>query len=127
MLFKIDSNLSAAPFEQLKEQIIAQIASGDLPIDTKLPAIRALATELGLAVNTVARSYKELEQEGFVLTQGRSGTRVNKRAISVDRALAQEAHVFVAGARELGVSTAQIKAALKQALIDDAAGDATSQ
>lgn len=126
MLFKIDANLSMAPFEQLKEQIIAQIASGDLPIDTKLPAIRALATELGLAVNTVARSYKELEHEGFVLTQGRSGTRVNKRAISVDRALAQEAQAFVASARDLGVSAAQIKEALAQALIDDAAGGAAS-
>ena len=126
MLFKIDSNLPEPPFEQLKEQIIAQIASGDLPIGTKLPAIRGLATELGLAVNTVARSYKELEQEGFVLTQGRSGTRVNKRAISVDRALAQEAQAFVASARDLGVSTAQIKAALKQALIDDASGGPAS-
>lgn len=127
MLFTFDSNLAVPPFEQLKEQIVAQIASGDLPIGTKLPAIRTLASDLGLAVNTVARSYKELEHEGFVLTQGRSGTRVNKKAISVDRALAQEVHAFVSSVRELGVSTGQIKAALKQALLDNPVSETKPQ
>lgn len=116
MKIAIDAQSTTPPFEQLKEQIIGLIERGDLAVDAKLPAIRALATELNLAANTVARSYKELEAQGFVITQGRSGTRVNARAISVERALGQEARAFVAQAKDLGVSASEIQAALTVAL-----------
>ena len=46
------------PFEQLREALIERIVSGELAPGSKLPSVRALATELGLAANTVARSYK---------------------------------------------------------------------
>lgn len=118
MKITIDANSVTPPFEQLKEQIIAKIERGDLAVDTKLPAIRALATELNLAANTVARSYKELEAQGYVITQGRFGTRVNTRAVSVERALAQEARAFVLQAKELGVGAQEIQTAFEVALAD---------
>jgi DNA-binding transcriptional regulator YhcF (GntR family) len=52
------------------------ISAGRLPAGTRLPTVRALAAGLGLAVNTVARAYKELEADGLVATEGRRGTRV---------------------------------------------------
>lgn len=70
----IDAHSAVPPFEQLRETLIARIASGELPPGTKLPPVRALATQLGLAANTVARSYRELEAAGFVETRGRGGT-----------------------------------------------------
>lgn len=122
MKITIDANSVTPPFEQLKEQIIAKIERGDLAVDTKLPAIRALATELNLAANTVARSYKELEAQGYVITQGRFGTRVNTRAVSVERALAQEARAFVLQAKKLGVGAQEIQTAFEVALADAGLG-----
>jgi len=71
---EIDPGSAVPPFEQLREALISRIASGGLAPGSRLPSVRSLARELGLAANTVARSYKELEASGFVQTQGRNGT-----------------------------------------------------
>lgn len=76
MALTLDPGSSIPPFEQLRRQIAAQIESGELPEAARLPPVRRLAEELGLAVNTVARTYRELEAEGFVETRGRGGTAV---------------------------------------------------
>ena len=62
------------PYEQLRVQIASRVASGELLEGTRLPTVRALAAELRLAANTVARAYKELESDGVVVTEGRRGT-----------------------------------------------------
>ncbi|PRA06462.1 GntR family transcriptional regulator [Arthrobacter sp. MYb211] len=71
---RIDSKSAVAPYQQVREQILASIAGGDLAPGTKLPSVRALAGDLDLAVNTVAKVYKELEAQGAVVTRGRHGT-----------------------------------------------------
>ena len=71
---RIDPTSAVAPYQQVREQILASIAGGDLAPGTKLPSVRALAGELDLAVNTVAKVYKELEAQGAVVTRGRHGT-----------------------------------------------------
>ena len=58
------------PFEQVREQIRAQVESGELEPGFRLPPVRTLAAELDLAANTVARAYKELEALGVVETRG---------------------------------------------------------
>ena len=82
---EIDPGAAVPPFEQLREAVIARIASGELAPGSKLPPVRSLAAELGLAANTVARSYKELEAAGFVQTQGRNGTIVAPSLDDADR------------------------------------------
>lgn len=82
---EIDPHSAVPPFEQLREALISRIAGGALVPGTKLPAVRALAAELGLAPGTVARSYKELEAAGFVQTQGRNGTIVAPRLVDAER------------------------------------------
>src|SRR5699024_3035564 len=62
------------PFEQLRRQLIEQITIGQLRADTKLPAVRRLAADLALAPGTVARAYKELVSEGYLVSRGRNGT-----------------------------------------------------
>lgn len=62
------------PFEQLKGGIRERVDSGALRAGDRLPTVRALATHLGLAPNTVARAYRELEAVGLLDTRGRSGT-----------------------------------------------------
>ncbi|WP_377645182.1 GntR family transcriptional regulator [Oryzobacter terrae] len=76
-VLRVDPAAAEAPFEQVRRQLATAIGDGRLPSGTKLPTIRALADDLGLAVNTVARAYRELEAAGLVLTRRRLGTVVS--------------------------------------------------
>ena len=98
----MDSQAAKPLFDQLRSQIIAGVRSGQLPAGVRLPTVRELARELGLAVNTVARAYRELEAAGIVETRGRFGTFV-ARVDPVDVAMAAAARTFAEVARSLGV------------------------
>jgi len=99
---RIDQHVSGPLFDQLRTQIIDGVRDGRLPPGTRLPTVRELAGQLGLAVNTVARAYRELETAGIVETRGRFGTFV-ARVDPADAAMATAAHTFVTAARALGV------------------------
>jgi DNA-binding transcriptional regulator YhcF (GntR family) len=77
----LDPSSTQPPFEQLRTQIAARVATGALPAGTKLPTVRQLATELGLATNTVARAYRELEADEVIVTEGRRGSFVRSSAL----------------------------------------------
>ena len=79
-LLRIESGSAEPPFEQVRRQLAEAVGDGRLPSGARLPPIRALAGELGLAANTVARAYRELEEAGLVLTRGRLGTVVSPDA-----------------------------------------------
>lgn len=102
---RLDTSLPEPPFEQVRSQLALGAASGDLPAGTKLPTVRALAAELGIAVNTVARAYKELEADGVVVTEGRRGTFVSAPDASADVEAA--AATWAATARRAGLTLAQ--------------------
>jgi len=110
----IDHTGSPPPFEQLRMQIAAQVASGELAAGARLPTVRALAEQVGLAVNTVARVYRELEADGVVVTEGRRGTFVRSSSrVSSDEAQAAAAE-FAAVCRRLGLSAAEAGRLLDQ-------------
>lgn len=69
-------NLGSAtpPYEQIRAQVSSLIALGTLAPGTRLPTVRSLAADLGIAAGTVARAYRELEQTGLVETRRRNGT-----------------------------------------------------
>ncbi|REJ07477.1 GntR family transcriptional regulator [Microbacterium bovistercoris] len=106
----IDPGSAIPPFEQLRDGLRERIASGGLRPGTKLPPVRTLATSLGLAANTVARSYRELEAEGFVETRGRGGTVVAPRLDSPQRhqRMLELTREYVAAVDALGVDRAEI-------------------
>ena len=101
----LDPAASEPPFEQLRAQVARRVASGDLAPGTKLPTVRALAAELSLAANTVARAYKELEADGVVVTEGRRGTFVASAEAPYDAVDA--AGEYAATARRLGLTLAE--------------------
>jgi DNA-binding transcriptional regulator YhcF (GntR family) len=103
---RIDQQASGPLFDQLRAQIIDGVRDGRLPPGTRLPTVRGLAGQLGLAVNTVARAYRELESAGIVETRGRFGTFV-ARVDPADAAMATAAHTFVSAAKALGVGKAE--------------------
>jgi DNA-binding transcriptional regulator YhcF (GntR family) len=106
---RIDPQAASPLFDQLRTQIIGGVRDGRLPPGTRLPTVRELAGQLGLAVNTVARAYRELESAGILETRGRFGTFV-ARMDPADAAMATAAHTYVSAARALGIDKA---AALK--------------
>ena len=103
MIPVLDARSAVAPYEQIRSQIVAAVRSGDLPPGSRLPTVRRLAGDLGLAANTVARAYRELEQAGVVTTRGRLGTFVETSGAAADRAAFAAAQEYVRRARELGL------------------------
>ena len=105
----VDHDGVEPPFEQLRRQIAGQVASGRLPAGTKLPTVRGLAADVGLAVNTVARVYRELEADGVVVTEGRRGTFVRSGAAAAGSDVQAAAAAYVGAVRRagLGVTEAQ--------------------
>jgi DNA-binding transcriptional regulator YhcF (GntR family) len=97
----LDASSSDPPYAQIRAQIAVQVSSGALPPGTRLPTVRALAAELGIAANTVARAYRELEHAGVVTTRGRAGTVVN--GDGADRAKKAAATSYADAMRTLGV------------------------
>lgn len=116
----IDTGSPVPPFEQVRAQLAGQIADGELVAGTRLPTVRRLASNLGLAVNTVARAYRELEAAGLVETHGRAGTTVTTGGDQARGRLVEAAQRYAAFSREMGLSADE---ALR---VVDAALNATS-
>lgn len=100
----LDASSPVPPFEQLRSQVASRAASGDLPAGTRLPTVRALAAELQLAVNTVAKAYRALEEDGVVTTEGRRGTFVAATTVGSGHDARAAAAAYVAEARRLGLT-----------------------
>jgi DNA-binding transcriptional regulator YhcF (GntR family) len=112
----IDPDASAPPFEQVRAAIIAAVRSGELAPGAKLPTVRGLAEQLGLAVNTVAKAYRELESEEVIETRGRNGSFVSAHGDPSERMLQHAASDYAAVARRLGVDHDAALAAVESAL-----------
>jgi len=106
-MISIDSSSATPPFEQLRVQLMQQITSGELAGGTRLPTVRKLAEDLGLAPNTVARTYRELESDGFISTRGRNGSFVTPQGDQAHAQAQEAARSFADRIRKLGVSDAE--------------------
>jgi GntR family transcriptional regulator len=118
-LLRVDLSRPVPPYEQLRAQVAGLIAAGQLGPGARLPSVRQLAGDLGLAPGTVARAYTELEAAGLISTRHRGGTFVAEtRPADSSRlqALAAAADSFAARARELGLSDEAAEASVRQAL-----------
>ena len=102
-LVSVDTAGVEPPYEQVRRQIAEGAASGALMPAHKLPTVRQLATDLGLAANTVARAYRELEVDGVIETHGRRGTFIASRKVG-DAEADKAAEAYVQIARRQGLS-----------------------
>ncbi|MCT2588905.1 GntR family transcriptional regulator [Streptomyces sp. N2-109] len=112
----LDPTSAEPPYEQLRAQIADGARSGRLPTGHRLPTVRALAQELGLAANTVAKAYRTLETDGVIETRGRNGTFIAAAGDAADRALAEAAQTYAHRAYRLGADRAAARAAVEEAL-----------
>ena len=84
MLFRSLHNNSNQPiYEQIKEQIKANILQGKVEPGTPLPSMRELASDLGVSLITTKRAYVDLEQEQFVTSIRGKGTFVKEQDASI--------------------------------------------
>jgi DNA-binding transcriptional regulator YhcF (GntR family) len=110
----IDPTSGTPPYEQLRSQIASRVASGDLAPGSRLPTVRALAAQVDLAVNTVARVYRELEADGVVVTEGRRGTFVASSEAGGSEVAVEAAASYAATTRRLGRTLAEATRLLEQ-------------
>ncbi len=112
----INQRAQTAPYEQLRSQIADQARSGALPVGSKLPTVRGLAEELGLAANTVAKAYRALETDGVIETRGRHGTFVAAAGDAAQRRAAAAAQQYAEQARRLGLDRFAAQAVVENVL-----------
>jgi len=109
------------PYEQLRRQLTELIGSGALTPGQRLPPLRQLAADLGLAVGTVARTYRELEADGLVTARRGGGSRVTETLPAMtdsqkQRRLDEYAFDYVIKARLIGARDDSILEAVSQAI-----------
>lgn len=113
---RIDAASSVPPYEQLRLQILDAANEGRLAVGTRLPPVRALAGHLGLAVNTVARAYRELEQAQVVTTRSRAGTVIAAGSDAGRSRVAAAARTYADAVRANGISAEEAVSFLRAAL-----------
>ena len=112
----VDVDSPVPPYEQIRTQIATFVASGLLAPGTRLPTIRALAADLGVAAGTVARAYSELEATGLVTSRRRTGTVVAERTSApVGDGVRAAAEELAARARAGGLSEETVVALVRAA------------
>lgn len=99
----IDPGSAVPPYEQVRSQVVALVDSGGLRPGDRLPPVRRLAGDLGLASGTVARAYRELEAAGVVETRGRNGTVVSATGDVTEQRAQAETLAYLSALRRLGM------------------------
>jgi DNA-binding transcriptional regulator YhcF (GntR family) len=107
----LDTASGTPPYEQIRTQLAAHVRDGALQPGDRLPTVRRLAEDLGVAVNTVARAYRELEQSGVIETRGRGGSFVT--GDQVTRKAKEAAATYLAETRALGLSATEALALVR--------------
>ncbi|MFE7404685.1 GntR family transcriptional regulator [Isoptericola sp. NPDC057559] len=115
---RIDTTSAVPHYEQLRSQLAALITAGTLTDGERLPTVRALAHDLGIAPGTVSRTYRDLEAAGLVVSRRRVGTLVTAPPAALDRAVVTEAaRRFVRLARDHGLTDAEVRDAVAAELV----------
>ena len=119
-MFVIDTQSKLPIFEQLKKQILEFITIGILSPNDKLPSVRAMASQIGVNPNTVAKAYQELERSGVICSVAGKGSFVSS-ADEVTRSLQKKIIERFEGictqCRKVGVKKPELLTVLDLSLI----------
>lgn len=117
--FKIDFHSGIPVYQQIINNVKEAIISGDLKADDPLPSIRELAKELNVNPNTVARSYRDLEMEGFIYSRpgvgsfiiGQNKQIIKEKALSLIR---EELYDTLLNAKKYNLDRTSIRSLIDQ-------------
>lgn len=119
MMLHVDASAPMPVYEQIRMQITRLVATGQLRAGQRLPSIRQLALDLGVAKATVSRAYEQLERDEVVRADRRLGTVVADAGRDPElaaRELAAAAHQFAIAAHQVGADEAGAMAAARDAI-----------
>lgn len=113
MVLLVERESSEPVYGQIARQIRTLICAGRLAAGSALPAVRTLASDLGVNLNTVARAYRQLEDEGFLTIRERGGAQVaappsGPRAAD-RRRLTSELRELLARMRQAGIGPDELR------------------
>jgi GntR family transcriptional regulator len=122
LILSVDPDLDMAPFQQISDQLREFIERGELSAGDALPTVRRLASDLRVAPNTVARAYADLQERGWLTSDGRRGTRVASSTPADDikeraAVLRDDVVEFIGILRRRGYSKNEIRTALQRGAI----------
>ena len=110
----IDRSIDYPVYEQIADQVRLLIAMGALGPGTPLPSVRQLAGDLGVNLNTIARAYRVLEDEGFLTIRDRAGVAVAAPAAKIDESvradLVDDLRATLARLRQAGMTPEELSA-----------------
>lgn len=118
---------SAAPADQIYDQIHGLVATGRMAADERLPSVRQLAKDLGVAPGTVAKAYRGLETEGLLVTRTGSGTRVSPTAAATTRPVLDAARHLADTSIRAGTSIDEAARILRAVWSDPSGLDTTKR
>ncbi len=119
---RLDFRSGLPIYNQITNQIQQQVSGGMLKPGTQLPTVRALAAELRINFNTVARAYRLLDEAGIISTQQGRGTYImEKPPPDVEKKLRRQtlealARQYIGEAKRLEFSDAEISQMMKDQL-----------
>jgi DNA-binding transcriptional regulator YhcF (GntR family) len=117
----IDRGLDDPVYEQVANQVRRLVASGALVPGTALPSVRQLAGDLGVNLNTIARAYRLLESEGFLVIRDRAGVAVAEPAAQIEHAardkLLDQMRATLVRLRQAGMATEELLSVTRQEVL----------
>lgn len=117
----IDRSLEDPVYEQVADQVRRLVASGALGPGTALPSVRQLAGDLGVNLNTIARAYRLLESEGFLVIRDRAGVVVAAPAEEIEGAarakLLDDLQATLARLRQAGMTAEELLTVMRRELL----------
>ena len=120
LTLSIDRRNEAPVYEQVADQVRRLVASGALDAGTGLPSVRQLAGDLGVNLNTIARAYRLLEDEGFLVIRDRAGVEVAAPAKKVDKStratLLDQMRATLARLRQAGMEPDELSLVMRREL-----------
>ena len=120
-LFRITPSSGVPIYRQIIDQVQALIASGRWTVDTLLPSVRQMATELQINMMTVSKAYARLEADGLVERVRGTGMRVKAGSVAGSVKVRQAqlrplAEPLITRGRQLGLTNEQIISVIKEAI-----------
>lgn len=112
-----------SPADQIRDQVSGLIATGRLAAGERLPSVRQLAHDLGLAPGTVAKAFRALEADGLLESRIGSGTRVSRTAGAVSQTVLEHARALAAAGITDGLDVEDVVGVIRVVWADNAGDD----
>ncbi len=122
MKVEVDLTAHRPVYMQIMEQVKRAIATGSLKPGDQLPTVRQMAADLRVNFNTVARTYRLLDEEGVISTQHGRGTYILSPSSSRDAKRSRQQQLalltehYVEEAEKLGFTLKEVRALVKEQL-----------